>query len=54
MTLKPWQNGSTISIWYQILINGFQDQILGFQDQNFDFHYENVVIKNLAEAKILK
>ena len=26
----------------------------GFQDQNFDFHYENLVIKNSAEEKILR
>ena len=25
---------------------------LDFQDQNFDFHYESVIIKNLAEEKI--
>ena len=24
---------------------------IDFQDQNFDFHYENVVIKNLAKGK---
>ena len=27
---------------------------LVFQDQNFDFHYENVVIRNSAEEKILE
>ena len=27
--------------------------ILCFQDQSFDFHYENVVIRNSAEEKIL-
>ena len=26
---------------------------LDFQDQNFDFHYENIVIRNSAEEKIL-
>ena len=26
---------------------------LGFQDQNFDFHYQIVFIRNLAEEKIL-
>ena len=27
---------------------------LGFEDQNFDFHYENVVIRNSAQEKILE
>ena len=27
--------------------------ILGFEDQTFDSHYENVVIRNIAEEKIL-
>ena len=26
---------------------------LGFQDQNFEFHYENLVIKNSTEETIL-